>query len=98
MGYVSAGVVVYGTGWYYPPYIYPARIPIYYPYSFAYAGAASYNPATGAWARGGAIYGPYGGVVKGGTAYNPATGGWARGGAVYGPKGGAGRVAASTPP
>ena len=27
MGYVSAGVVVYGTGWYYPPYIYPGADP-----------------------------------------------------------------------
>jgi len=27
MSYVSAGVIVYGTGYYYPPYIYPAPIP-----------------------------------------------------------------------
>ena len=97
MGYVSAGVVVYGTGWYYPPYVYPAPIPIYYPYPYSYAGAAYYNPATGAWARGGAIYGPYGGVVKGGTAYNPQTGAWAHGGAVYGPYGGAGAISAYNP-
>src|SRR4030095_6509281 len=97
MGYVSAGVVVYGTGWYYPPYIYPAPIPIYYPYPYSYAGAAYYNPTTGAWARGGAIYGPYGGVVKGGTAYNPQTGAWAHGGAVYGPYGGAGAFSAYNP-
>ena len=32
MSYVSAGVVVYGTGYYYPPVIWPAPIPIYYPY------------------------------------------------------------------
>jgi hypothetical protein len=97
MGYVSNGVVVYGTGWYYPPVIYPAPIPIYYPYPYSYAGATYYNPATGAWARGGAIYGPYGGVVKGGTAYNPNTGAWARGGAVYGPNGGAGAFSAYNP-
>jgi hypothetical protein len=96
-GYVSAGVVVYGTGWYYPPVIVPGPIPIYYPYPYSYAGAVYYNPATGAWARGGAIYGPYGGVVKGGTAYNPATGAWARGGAVYGPYGGAGAFSAYNP-
>ena len=74
MSYVSAGVVVYGTGYYYPPYIYPAPIPIYYPYPYSYAGATYYNSATGAWAQGGAIYGPYGGTAKAGYAYNPNTG------------------------
>ena len=97
MAYASAGVVVYGTGWYYPPVIIPGPIPIYYPYPYSYAGAVYYNPATGAWARGGAIYGPYGGVAKGGTAYNPTTGAWAHGGAVYGPNGGAGAVSAYNP-
>ena len=96
-GYVAAGVVMYGTGWYYPPYIYPAPVPIFYPYPYSYAGAIYYNAATGAWARGGAIYGPYGGVVKGGTAYNPATGAWAQGGAIYGPNGGAGAFSAYNP-
>ena len=97
MSYVSAGVVVYGTGYYYPPYIYPAPIPIYYPYPYSYAGARYYNPTTGAWAQGGAIYGPYGGVAKGGTAYNPTTGAWAQGGAIYGPNGGAGAFSAYNP-
>ena len=97
MAYVSAGVVVYGTGWYYPPYIYPAPIPIYYPYPYSYSGAIYYNSTTGAWARGGAIYGPYGGVVKGGTAYNPNTGAWASGGAIYGPNGGVGGFSAYNP-
>jgi len=97
MSYVSAGVVVYGTGYYYPPYLYPAPFPIYYPYPYSYAGATYYNPATGAWAQGGAIYGPYGGVAKGGTAYNPTTGAWAQGGAIYGPNGGAGAFSAYNP-
>jgi hypothetical protein len=97
MAYVSAGVVVYGTGWYYPPYIYPAPIPIFYPYPYSYSGATYYNSATGAWARGGAIYGPYGGVAKGGTAYNPNTGAWASGGAIYGPNGGVGGFSAYNP-
>lgn len=97
MSYVSAGVVVYGTGYYYPPYLYPAPVPIYYPYPFSYAGATYYNPTTGAWAQGGAIYGPYGGVAKGGTAYNPQTGAWAQGGAIYGPNGGAGAFSAYNP-
>ncbi len=97
MSYVSAGVVVYGTGYYYPPYIYPAPIPIYYPYPYSYAGATYYNAATGAWAQGGAIYGPYGGAAKAGYAYNPNTGAYAQGGAVYGPYGGAGAFSAYNP-
>src|SRR5262249_30048763 len=97
MSYVSAGVVVYGTGYYYPPYIYPAPIPIYYPYPYSYAGATYYNPTTGAWAQGGAIYGPYGGAAKAGYTYNPTTGAWAQGGAIYGPYGGAGSVSAYNP-
>jgi hypothetical protein len=97
MSYVSAGVVVYGTGYYYPPYIYPAPIPIYYPYPYSYAGATYYNATTGAWAQGGAIYGPYGGAAKAGYAYNPNTGAWAQGGAIYGPNGGAGAFSAYNP-
>ena len=97
MSYVSAGVIVYGTGYYYPPYIYPAPIPIYYPYPYSYAGATYYNPTTGAWAQGGAIYGPYGGVAKAGYAYNPTTGAYAQGGAIYGPNGGAGAFSAYNP-
>jgi hypothetical protein len=97
MSYVSAGVVVYGTGYYYPPYIYPAPIPIYYPYPYSYAGATYYNAATGAWAQGGAIYGPYGGAAKAGYAYNPQTGAYAQGGAIYGPNGGAGAFSAYNP-
>ena len=96
MGFITAGVIVYGTGYYYPPYIYPGRIPIFYPYPVTYAGATYYNPATGAWARGGAIYGPWYGA-RGGTAYNPSTGAYARGGSVYGPYGGAGAFSAYNP-
>ncbi len=97
MSYVSAGVVVYGTGYYYPPYLYPAPIPIYYPYPYSYAGATYYNAATGAWAQGGAIYGPYGGGARAGYAYNPNTGAYAQGGAIYGPNGGAGAFSAYNP-
>ncbi|HLX27194.1 MAG TPA: hypothetical protein VKV24_01750 [Casimicrobiaceae bacterium] len=97
MSYVSSGVIVYGTGYYYPPVIWPAPIPIYYPYPYTWSGATWYNPNTGAWARGGTVYGPYGGAVSGGTAYNPNTGAWAHGGAVYGPNGGAGAWSAYNP-
>ncbi|HEY4043951.1 MAG TPA: hypothetical protein VGM32_19180 [Rhodopila sp.] len=90
MGFVTAGVLVYGTGYYYPPVVIPGPVPVYYPYPYSYVGNVAYNPTTGAWAQGGAVYGPYGGVAKGGTTYNPATGAYGAGGAIYGPNGGAG--------
>ncbi len=90
MAYPASGVVVYGTGYYYPPVVVPGPVPAYLPYPYTYAGnVAYYNTATGAWARGGTVYGPYGGAATGGSYYNPSTGAWARGGAVYGPNGGA---------
>jgi len=96
LGYVSSGVLVYGTGYYYPPVIIAGPIPIYYPYPYTYAGAVWYNPGTGAWARGGTVYGPYG-AVSAGTYYNPNNGAWAHGAAVYGPYGGAGAWSAYNP-
>jgi hypothetical protein len=89
MGFITAGVMVYGTGYYYPPVVIPGPVPIYYPYPYTYAGNVWYNSSTGAWARGGTIYGPYG-AASGGRYYNPYTGGWAQAGAIYGPYGGAG--------
>jgi hypothetical protein len=97
MGFVSAGVVAYGTGYYYPPVVVPGPVPAFYPYPYSYAGGVYYNTASGAWARGGTVYGPYGTAARGGTAYNPATGAWATGGAVYGPNGGAGAWSAYNP-
>ena len=73
MGFITAGALVYGTGYYYPPYVVPGVMPVYYPYPYSYAGAVWYNPATATWARGGTVYGPYGGVARAGAAYNPAT-------------------------
>lgn len=88
MGFVTAGIIAYGTGYYYPPVVIHGPVPIYYPYHLSYCGGAYYNPATGAWARGGAVWGPYYGAA-GGAYYNPNTGAWGRGGYVYGPYGGA---------
>lgn len=97
MGFATAGVLVYGTGYYYPPVVIPGRVPVYYPYPYSYIGNVAYNSSTGAWAQGGAVYGPYGGAAKGGTAYNPNTGAWATGGAIYGPNGGAGAFSSYNP-
>ncbi len=97
MAYPTAGVVVYGTGYYYPPVVVPGPVPAYLPYPYSYAGNVSYNSATGVWTRGGTVYGPYGGTATGGSYYNSTTGAWARGGAVYGPNGGAGAWSAYNP-
>lgn len=82
--YVSFGVAMYGTGWYYPPYYYYPGYgyPIYYPYPYSYGGSSWYNPATGAYGRTGVAYGPYGGYGRS-AVYNPETGGYARGAAVW---------------
>lgn len=96
MGFVSTGVVVYGTGYYYPPVVIPAPVPIYYPYPYSYAGTVAYNSTTGAWTRSGTVYGPYN-TASGRSYYNPNTGAWAGGGAIYGPNGGVGAFNAYNP-
>ncbi|MGH9747628.1 MAG: hypothetical protein ACRD59_16150 [Candidatus Acidiferrales bacterium] len=78
LGMAVGAAVVYGTGYYYPPYIYYGpRYPIYYPYPYSYGVAAVYNPYTGFYAVGHAVYGPY---ASAGTAawYNPTTGTYGR--------------------
>jgi hypothetical protein len=82
------GTAVWGTGWYYPPYVgYGGLYPAYYRYPGTYGMNAWYNPWTGAYGRGGAVYGPFGGAGAS-AVYNPRTGTYARGAAAYGPYGG----------
>ena len=84
---VAWGCAVWGTGWYYPPYIgYGGFYPVYYPHYPTYGYSARYNPWTGSYGRGAAVYGPYGGAGVG-ARYNPRTGTYARGAAAYGPYG-----------
>jgi len=88
--YVAGGVVVWGTGYYYPPYVAVgvASVPVYWSAaSYTYGASAWYNPATGVYARGAAVYGPYGGYGAA-AAYNPRTGTYAQGAAAWGPGGG----------
>lgn len=68
--YVVYGVPYYGTGWYYPPYIYGG---IYYAFWGSYGYGTWYNPATGGYGSRSVWYGPYGGYsyTEG---YNPSTG------------------------
>ena len=94
---IAWGCAVWGTGWYYPPYVwYGGYYPIYYPYWHTYGAAAWYNPYTGAYGRGGSIYGPYGGVNYA-ARYNPSTGRYARGAVAYGPYGSRGYGEAYNP-
>lgn len=81
--YSTGTTVVYGTGFYYPPYLYyGAMYPYYYYYPMSYGRGSYYNPATGAYGGAEAIYGPYGGAGRA-AVYNPQTGSYARGRAVW---------------
>lgn len=94
---IASDCVMWGTGWYYPPYMwYGGGYPYYYPYYHSYGAAAWYNPATGTFGRSGWAYGPYGGVGYG-ARYNPSTGTYARGAAAYGPYGARGYAEAYNP-
>jgi hypothetical protein len=78
LGMAVGACVVYGTGYYYSPYIYYGpRYPIYYPYPYTYGVASFYNPYTGTYGVAHAVYGPY---ASAGTAawYNPTTGNYGR--------------------
>ena len=57
MGFVTAGVLVYGTGYYYPPVVVPGPVPVFLPYPYTYAGPIYYNPSNGVWVRGGTVAG-----------------------------------------
>ncbi len=94
---IGWGCAVWGSGWYYPPYVrYGGYYPIYHPYMPTYGFGAWYNPYSGAYGRGVAAYGPYGGAGMA-AAYNPRTGTYARGAAAYGPYGAAGAAQAYNP-
>jgi hypothetical protein len=73
MGMAVGATIVYGTGYYYPPYVYWGPHPVYYPYPYTYGCAAVYSPYTGFYAVGRSVYGPYGSAGSAAW-YNPATG------------------------
>jgi len=73
IGAAVGATVVYGTGYYYPPYVYWGPHPVYYPYPYTYGVAAVYSPYTGAYGVGRAVYGPYGSAGSAAW-YNPTTG------------------------
>jgi hypothetical protein len=94
---IGWGCAVWGTGWYYPPYVwYGGFYPVYYPFYPTYGYGAWYNPWTGVYGRGAAWYGPYGGAGVA-ARYNPVTGTYARGAAAWGPYGARGVAEAYNP-
>ncbi|HEY2432254.1 MAG TPA: hypothetical protein VGI12_06235 [Vicinamibacterales bacterium] len=94
---VAWGCMVWGTGYYYPPYYgFYGGYPYYYGGFSTYGYSAWYNPRTGAYGRSAAVYGPYGGAGVG-ARYNPRTGTYARGAAAYGPYGARGVAQAYNP-
>ena len=48
---VAWGCAVWGSGWYYPPYVWYGGYPIYYPHFGTYGYSAWYNPWTGGYGR-----------------------------------------------
>jgi hypothetical protein len=94
---VAWGCAVWGTGWYYPPYIgWGGYYPVYYPRYPSYGYGAWYNPWNGSYTRAGVAYGPYGGAGYG-ARYNPSTGTYSRGAAAWGPNGVRGAAEAWNP-
>jgi hypothetical protein len=94
---VAWGCTVWGSGWYYPPYVgYGGFYPYYYGHFPTYGYSAWYNPWTGGYGRSAGVYGPYGGAGVG-ARYNPRTGTYARGAAAYGPYGARGVAQAYNP-
>lgn len=96
IGATVGAMLCYGTGFYYPPYMYWGPMysyPVYRPWPMTYGAGAIYNPWTGGYAAGRRVYGPYGSA---GTSawYNPATGRYGRSASVQGWYGG--RTSAST--
>jgi hypothetical protein len=94
---IAWGCVVWGNGWYYPPYWgMGGYYPYYYPRYPTYGYSAWYNPWTGAYGRGVRAYGPYGGAGAG-ARYNPRTGTYSRGASAWGPYGSRGVAEAWNP-
>jgi hypothetical protein len=86
-GAAARAVLVWGTGWYYPPYVSWGPRPIYRPYYSTYGVSAAYNPWTGGYVVGQRAYGPYASAGRAAW-YNPVTGGYGRAATVQGPYGG----------
>lgn len=90
VGAAVGAAIAYGSGYYYPPYVYwgpQAVYPIYRPWPATYGAGVVYNPWNGGFAAGRVAYGPYG-AVGSSAWYNPATGRYGRSASVQGVYGG----------
>jgi hypothetical protein len=76
-GAATGMALVWGTGYYYPPYVYWGPVPVYRPYYATYGVSAVYYPYAGTYAVGGYAYGPYGAAGRAAW-YNPSTGAYGR--------------------
>jgi hypothetical protein len=97
IGMTAGWAIGYGTGYYYPPYVYyGGGYPVYRGWPATYGVGAVYNPYSGSYGVGRAAYGPYGGA--GGSAwYNPSTGRYGRSATVQGYNGSRTRASAYNP-
>jgi hypothetical protein len=86
---MTAGLAIgYGTGYYYPSYVYwGGGYPYYRAWPATYGVGAYYSPYRGAYGVGRAAYGPYG-AVGGSAWYNPSTGRYGRSASAQGVYGG----------
>ena len=76
-GMAAGAALMYGTGWYYPPYVAWGAYPVYWGYPRTYGVGVQYNAFTGGYYAHSGVYGPYG--MAGRSAwYNPATGAYGR--------------------
>jgi hypothetical protein len=99
LGMTFGACVAYGTGFYYPPFMFwgpGLAYPIYRPWPCAYGAGFVYNPWTGGFAGGRAVYGPYG-MARSSAWYNPATGRYGRAATVQTPWGGRSAASAYNP-
>ncbi len=86
-GVATTAALVWGSGWYYPPYVaWGGPVPIFRPWPATYGVAAAYNPWTGGYAIGSRAYGPYASAGRAAW-YNPVTGNYGRAARVEGPYG-----------
>lgn len=90
IGMAAGAAIAYGTGYYYPSYVYwgpGIAYPIYRPWPGTYGAGFAYSTWTGGFVAGRAAYGPYG-AARSAAWYNPATGTYGRAATAQGRYGG----------
>ena len=90
LGMAVGAAIAYGTGYYYPPYVYwgPRPVPYYVGYPRTYGVGVHYNYYSGGYYAQRSVYGPYG-TASTAAWYNPSTGFYGRAATVQTYAGGA---------